>query len=218
MWYTVFAVFEGKPIIGIAGGIGSGKSFVAKVFGEEGCLIINSDEMVRKVYRDESVKHTLKQWWGKMVFDPNGDVDRSAIARKIFNFPAERVRLERLIHPIVNQYRERMMRTAAHDPKIRAYVWDTPLLFETELDKLCDVVVFVDSPVEERRRRVKGRGWDEKELSRRENTQMPLDTKASLSHYSLTNASDEGVEGVRKQVRDVLSRVLERVSAAPSGS
>src|SRR5438874_1785024 len=89
------AVFEGKPIIGIAGGIGSGKTFVAKMFGEEGCLVINSDDMVRRVYHDETVKHTLKQWWGKMIFEPNGEIDRSAVARKIFNFPSERVRLEK---------------------------------------------------------------------------------------------------------------------------
>ena len=81
--YNENAVFEGKPIIGLTGGIGSGKTFVAKMFGEQGCLVINSDEMVRHVYHDETVKHTLKQWWGKMVFEPNGDVDRKAIARKI---------------------------------------------------------------------------------------------------------------------------------------
>ena len=145
------AVFEGKPIIGIAGGIGSGKSFVAKLFGEQGCLVINSDEMVRRVYRDELVKHTLKHWWGKMVFEPNGEIDRSAVARKIFNIPSEKTRLERLIHPIVNRDREHLMNAAAHDPAIRAYVWDTPLLFETELNKACDAVVFVDSPRADRR-------------------------------------------------------------------
>ena len=59
-----------------AGGIGSGKTFVAKMFGEEGCLVINSDDMVRRVYHDETVKHTLKQWWGKMIFEPNGEIDR----------------------------------------------------------------------------------------------------------------------------------------------
>ena len=50
--YNGRPVFEGKPIIGIAGGIGSGKTFVAKLFGEEGCLVINSDEMVHHVYRE----------------------------------------------------------------------------------------------------------------------------------------------------------------------
>jgi dephospho-CoA kinase len=209
-------VFEGKPIIGIAGGIGSGKTFVGKLFGEEGCLVINSDEMARKVYLDEQVKHTLRQWWGKMVFEPNGDLDRSAVARKIFNIPSERTRLERLVHPIINQQREKLMNAAAHDPNIRAYIWDTPLLFETELNKHCDAVVFVDSPPEVRLQRVQARGWNEEELARREKSQMPLDTKRKISDYSLPNGvgpdSAGDVQVVREQVRDVLSRILERVA------
>src|SRR5256885_17123393 len=105
-------MFAGKPIIGIAGGIGSGKSTVAQAVGEMGCLVINSDQMARDAYKDPSVKSTLKQWWGKLVFDPSGEVDRSAVARKIFNYPSERQRLERLIHPIVNEHREKLMKSA----------------------------------------------------------------------------------------------------------
>ena len=206
-------MFEGKPIIGLAGGIGSGKTFVAKIFGEEGCLVIHSDEMVKHVYRDETVKHTLKQWWGKMVFDPNGDVDRSAIARKIFTFPSERQRLERLIHPLVNEHRQHLMKAAAHDPAIKAYVWDTPLLFETDLNKHCDAVVFMEADLATRLERVKGRGWDEQELKRRENLQMTLDSKAKISDYSIANPAGQEVAEVRRQVREVLSRILERVAA-----
>jgi dephospho-CoA kinase len=209
-------VFEGKPIIGVAGGIGSGKTFVSKLFADEGCLVINSDEMVRQAYKDSTVKHTLKQWWGKMVFDPTGEIDRAAIARKIFNFPSERARLERLIHPIVNETRKHMMKAAALDEKIKAYVWDTPLLFETELNKLCDAVVFVDTPTEVRLKRVHSRGWDADELARRENSQMPLDKKAQISDYSIANsAGAEDADLVRSQVREVLSRILERVATAP---
>lgn len=207
-------MFHNKPIIGLAGGIGSGKTFVAKLFGEEGCLVVNSDEMVRHAYRDEQVKHTLKQWWGPMVFDPNGDVDRSAIARKIFNIPSERTRLERLIHPIVNQRREQFMNSAANDSAIRAYVWDTPLLFETNLNRACDAVVFVQASLEDRQRRVRSRGWDDQELARRENSQMPLDSKAKIADYSVANGADgQSVDPVRRQVREVLSQILERVAA-----
>jgi len=212
-------VFEGKPIIGVAGGIGSGKTFVSRIFAEEGCLVINSDDMVRQAYKDSTVMHTLKQWWGKMVFDPTGEIDRSAIARKIFNYPSERTRLERLIHPIVNENRKHMMNAAAQDPNIKAYVWDTPLLFETELNKLCDAVVFVETPQELRLKRVHGRGWNADELARRENSQMPLDKKAQISDYSIANSADaedaDSVHQVRRQVREVLSRILERVATAP---
>src|SRR5262245_17843731 len=117
-------MFSGKPIIGIAGGIGSGKSFVASLLSEMNCLVINSDEMVRQAYKDPLVKQSLRQWWGKLVFDPSGEVDRSAVARKIFTLPSERQRLERLIHPIVSERRKMVMKQAAADPKIVAFIWD----------------------------------------------------------------------------------------------
>jgi dephospho-CoA kinase len=109
-----------------------------------------------------------------------------------------------------------MMNAAAQNPNIKGYVWDTPLLFETELNKLCDAVVFVDTPVELRLKRVHVRGWDADELARRENSQMPLDKKARISDYSIANSADaeeaSSVQMVRSQVREVLSRILERVA------
>ena len=200
-------MFSGKPIIGIAGGIGSGKTFVASLLAEKNCLVINSDEMVKQAYRDPGIKQALRQWWGKLVFDPSGDVDRSAVARKVFTMPSERHRLERLIHPIVNEQRKLAMNQAAANPKIVAFVWDTPLLFETELNKLCDAVIFVDTPIDLRVQRLKDtRGWDQTELERRENSQMPLDKKRELSQYVVVNAAD--ADAVRGQVTEVLSRIL----------
>jgi dephospho-CoA kinase len=100
-----------------------------------------------------------------------------------------------------------------------AYVWDTPLLLEAGLGPMCDAVVFVDAPFEERLGRVRGRsGWDEAELLRREKSQMPLDTKKALSDYVVTNAADadhgpSASAGLREQVRRVLSQILTRPNA-----
>jgi len=210
-------MFSGKPIIGIAGGIGSGKSFVASLLAERNCLVINSDEMVKQAYKDPGIKQALRQWWGKLVFDPSGEVDRSAVARKVFTMPSERQRLERLIHPIVNERRKQAMNHAAANPKIVAFVWDTPLLFETELNKLCDAVIFVDTPVNVRVQRLKEtRGWDQAELERRENSQMSLDKKRSLSHYVVVNAAD--ADSVRGQVTEVLSRILAGTPPTPAAA
>ena len=200
---------RGKPIIGIAGGIGSGKSFVAQLFGELGCLVISSDDQVREAYRDSTVVATLRQWWGDEVLTPVGEVNKRVIAAKVFGQPVERERLEKLLHPMVNRARERLMEAAATDPKVPAYVWDTPLLFETGLNAKCDTVVFVDAPQALRLARVTAsRGWDAGELARRENSQMPLDTKRKLSQYVVENTAD--ADAVRGQVRAVLSRILER--------
>src|SRR5215213_3122778 len=163
-------MYAGKPIIGLAGGIGTGKSYIAQMFAEAGCMVISSDEIIRQAYKDSIIKQTLKKWWGQMVFSPNGEIDRSAVARKVFSRPEDRKKLEQLLHPYANQVRERMMQQAAEDPNIKAFVWDTPLLMETGLNKLCDKVVFVEAPIEDRLARVKeGRNWSGADLAEREN-------------------------------------------------
>ena len=206
-------MFGGKPIIGIAGGIGSGKSFIAKLFGELGALVVDSDQQVREAYQDAGVKKVLRDWWGEGVFDERGDVSRSAVGRRVFADPAERVRLEGLIHPRVNEARKRQMNEAAGDPQVVAYVWDTPLLFEAGLAGECDAVVFVEAPLEERARRVRlARGWDEAELLRRQKLQWPLDKKRRISDYVVTNTAD--ADYARGQVRDVLHQILARTSNA----
>lgn len=213
--YNVRAVYAGKPIIGIAGGIGSGKSTVARHFGEMGCTIIDSDAMVRQAYKDTQVKATLRKWWGDLIFDPKGEIDRSAVWRKVVERPPERRKLEQFIHPIVNEHRERLMKRAAEDPQVVAFVWDTPLLFETGLNSHCDAVVFVDAPGEVRETRVaQARGWSPAELAERENLQMPLDKKREISDHTIVNTADE--DFVRRQVRDVLSRILAGFPVKPS--
>ena len=198
-------MFAGKPIIGIAGGIGSGKSFVASLFGELGCMVISSDSQVAEAYRDPIVKDVLKKWWGEGVVKADGQVDKRFIGAKVFADPAERRRLEELLHPIVAAARQRAMEGAGED--VKAFVWDTPLLFETGLNKQCDVVVFVDAPPAVRIKRLaENRRWDEAELARREKSQWPLDKKAAISDYVISNTADAG--SAREQVKDLLPRIL----------
>ena len=200
-------MFRGKPIIGIAGGIGSGKTFVAKLFGEFGALVISSDEQVTAAYRDPQVRQTLRQWWGDEVIRPDGEINRRLIGGKIFADPAERKRLEELLHPRVHAAREDVMSNSADDPSVVAFVWDTPLLFETDLHQECDAVVFVDAPLETRLARVtKTRNWDAGELARRENSQWGLDRKRDFADYVISNTA--GADFARGQVQDVLSRIL----------
>jgi dephospho-CoA kinase len=200
-------VFAGKPIIGLAGGIGSGKSTVARLFGEMGCLVLSADEAVADAYRDPAVKSTLREWWGDEVFDNRGEVERRALGRIVFENPEAKRRLEGLIHPLVARQRQRAMEVAAGDAQVIAYVWDIPLLFEVGLDRQCDAIVFVEAPFEDRLRRVRaGRGWDDVELVRREKLQQPLDNKREMSNYIVQNTADVGF--ARKQVRDVLCAIL----------
>jgi dephospho-CoA kinase len=211
-------VFANKPIIGLAGGIGSGKSFIAGLFAEQGCLVLSADEHVREVYRDPAVRETLKGWWGEGVFNSRGELDRRAVARLIFDDPGERKRLEALVHPRVAALRDAAMRAAADDTQVLAFVWDIPLLFEAGLAGACDAVVFVDAPRAERLGRLgRTRGWDDAELTRREKLQRPLDIKRQMSNYMVQNTADVGF--ARRQVREVLSEILaSSAMIAPSES
>jgi dephospho-CoA kinase len=200
-------VYNQKPIIGIAGGIGSGKSFVARLFGELGCLVVHADDQVKQAYNDPIILQTLRNWWGPTVFKPDGGIDRPAIARRIFANSADRVKLEQLLHPWVARDRDEIMKRVADDPAIVAFIWDTPLLFETGLEKECDALVYVDADDELRRKRVSDtRNWDQTEIIRREKLQWPLDKKRKMSHYVVVNTADAAKS--RSQVREILSRIL----------
>jgi dephospho-CoA kinase len=207
--HTGYPLFNGKPIIGILGGIGSGKSFVARLFGDLGCLVIDSDEQVALAYRREDVKRTMVAWWGQQTYHPDGRLNRRAIAQRVFAHEAERARLEGLLHPIVAGMRDAAM--AAAPPETVAFVWDTPLLVEAGYADRCDALVFVDVPDEMRLERVRTtRGWTEADWRRREKLQMPLDIKRRMAKYIIRNTA--GADDVRLQVRQVLSRILAETS------
>jgi dephospho-CoA kinase len=116
--------------------------------------------------------------------------------------------LEQLLHPWVDRARERAMSAAADDPQVLAFIWDTPLLFETGLNRQCDAVVFVETARALRLERLRtSRGWDAAELDRREKSQWPLDKKREMSDYVVVNTADAD-DDVRSQVRETLSRIL----------
>lgn len=231
-------MYQGIPIIGIVGGVGSGKSYVAKMFGDYGCCVIHSDEQVALAYQQPAVREALRQRWGDATFNPDGTLNRKRVAERIFASTDERQWLEGVIHPVVAQLRDvTMAEAAATQPRPVAFIWDTPLLFEVGLHQQCDAVVFVETPLDVRLERVRrSRGWDAAELARRENSQWPLDKKRDLSHYTVTNAAESaasypasavpalptdvkppeaaengnttGSVGLRRQVCSVLSRVI----------
>jgi dephospho-CoA kinase len=209
-------MFAGKPIIGIVGGIGSGKSFVADLLKEQGCLVIHSDELVRDAYHLPEVKDALRLWWGPAVFGSDGQVNRRAIAQRVFDNADERERLEKLLHPIVDRRRGEIMAQNSGKSQVLAYVWDTPLLVETGLNSQCDAIIYVEASDALRLARLKAsRGWDGAELIRRENLQLPLDKKREISEYVVVNTAD--ADYARGQVEDVLSRIRGKWDPKPAG-
>ncbi len=153
-------------MIGLVGGIGSGKSLVGAMLAELGCLVCHSDELARAAFADPAIRAELVRRWGEGVLDPSGGIDRRAVAGKVFADPAERKRLESLVHPWIEAARRKLF--AAAPPDTRALVIDAPLLLEVGLDRECDAVFYIDSPRPDRLRRLaEARGWDSAELERR---------------------------------------------------
>jgi dephospho-CoA kinase len=199
----------GQPaVIGVAGGIGAGKSAVAAALADLGCIVIDSDKEARALLTRDDVKRELVSWWGPSVLNERGEVDRSAVARIVFSDEAQRRRLEGLTHPMLRTNRERV-KALARERGAPAVVLDAPLLFEAGLDAECDAVIFVDAPREVRLDRVvASRGWDEAELDRREKSQWPLEDKRSRSDYVVRN--DRGTASLREAVARILDDILTR--------
>lgn len=202
---------EPVPVIGLVGGVGSGKSAVARAFEKLGCVVSDSDKAVREVLARPEVVDALVGWWGRGILDSENRVDRKKIADVVFKDDYERRRLEALIHPLVRESRGVLIERARAEGA-RGVIVDAPLLFEAGVDAECDAVVFVEATRAARLGRVReGRGWDEAELDRREKAQMPLDEKRRRSDHVLVNNGTLGelesrvaklLAAIRKHSRD----------------
>ena len=202
------------PTLGLAGAPGSGKSTVARILASLGCVVADSDDLAHHAYNDPVIRRQLLTWWGDRVRDCHGchaevngtpaPVDRKLIAAIVFDSPAERARLQSLLHPWIAKRRSELF--AAAPPGTRALVIDAPLLFEVGLDAQCSSVIYVDSPIETRLARVHAtRGWSPADLARREAAQWPLDRKRASAHHVIHNDGDPA--SLRAQVCAVLDEV-----------
>jgi dephospho-CoA kinase len=201
-----------KPVIGLAGGIGSGKSTVAKIMSELGAGVIRSDDLASVEIDAPDVRDVLRQWWGGEVFAADGLPDRQKVAAIVFADAAQRHRLEALIHPRVEVRRADLMVELEAQNKIRAIVLDSPLLYEVDLDLICDAVVFVDAELALREERSeKSRNWPAGELARREKTQQPLDMKRARADYTVDNNST--LAALRRQVEGVFAQIVSEAGA-----
>ena len=197
-----------KPIIGMVGGIGAGKTSVAQVMAELGGLIINADAHAREALQREDVRDRLVEVFGEELLTEQGEVNRARLADMIFSDERQRQIVESLVHPVVAARRQALIAQAQADGAVQFVVLDVPLLFEVRLEDECDAIVFVDTDRERRLQRLADtRGWTASELERREKNQIPLDRKREMSDYVIDNNATEAE--VRRHVQDVVERILE---------
>lgn len=204
---------KSMAVIGLVGGIGSGKSTVALAFEELGCVVSDSDKSGAEALRRPEIIKELVGWWGDEILNDSGQVDRKKVAGIVFRDPEQRTRLEGLVHPLIHAERHELIEKSRSNDDIRAVIVDAPLLFEAGVDSECDAVVFVQTPKRIRAQRVQEtRGWDESELDRREKAQLGLEQKRERADYIVANGGS--VDELMPQV----VRTLESIEESMMGS
>jgi dephospho-CoA kinase len=182
-------------VIGIVGGVASGKSLVAAQLARFGAIVLDADQVGHEVLLEEEVKRAVEQRWGQAVFDKNGEVSRASLAKIVFapppSGPAELEQLERIVHPrIGNRLRERIDELSC-DENVTVVVLDAPVMFKAGWDKYCNRILFVEVDRESRYERALGRGWDEETWKARENSQESLEDKRNRADVIIENSGSE---------------------------
>jgi len=183
----IYRLMALKPvIIGLTGGIGSGKTYVAGIFKGLGARIIDADGIAHKVIDQPTVRNALIRWYGRDILDKNGRIIRRKVAQVVFAEAKDICRLNRLTHPYIRKEILKQVKRASSS----VVVIDAPLLLESNLDKLCNYVVFIRTPDKLRLKRIMtSRGWTIAELRRRVRYQMPLSGKKSMANFVIDNKS-----------------------------
>ena len=199
----------GPLVLGVLGGIASGKSTAARLLAGPDGVVISADELAREALDSPAVLERVKTRFGAAAIGPDGRADRAELARLVFD--AERgpellAELEGWTHPLVRDRIGERLR-AARAAGASRIVLDVPLLLENDaqhgLARLCDVLVFVDVHDAERERRAQStRGWKSGEVARREALQLPLAVKKRRAHHVLPN--DQGLHELEEAVARLL--------------
>jgi len=178
-------------IIGLLGGVASGKSLVARQFARLGAGVLDADQTGHEVLRLPSIEAAVRHRWGEAVFGPDGRIDRARLARIVFaagtEAPRERESLEQLTHPeIARRLRQQAETLAAAGTALA--VLDAALLMETGWDTWCEKLVFVEAPREARLARAVARGWSKEDFAAREAAQESLDRKRASADVMIDNS------------------------------
>ncbi len=195
-----------KPIIGILGGIASGKSTVADEFAKMGCAVIDADKIAHDALENAEIKKKIIDLFGKDIISPSGKVDRKKLAEIVFENAEKLSRLNDIIHPVVIGQIEQLIEEYKHQNHIKAIVLDIPLLAEIGWTKRCDKVIFVDSNEKLRLERAKKLDYNKKQLKIREKFQISLDNKQKLADNTIENNSD--FSALVRQIADILSDII----------
>jgi dephospho-CoA kinase len=201
-------------VLGVTGGIGSGKSTVAELFRKRGARVIDADAVVRELYSGGELPRAIAARFGAHVVDGSGAVDRPALGAVVFADPEKRRELERMVHPAVR--REALARLEAwRGEGFRGIaVLDAALLVESDFEYPLDGLLVVTAPRSVRLDRLERRGTPREEAERRMGAQSDDQEKRARADFVVDNGGDLG--HLEREVDRVL-RELGRDDAGGSG-
>jgi dephospho-CoA kinase len=191
------------PVVGIVGGIGSGKSTVAAEFAAHGGHLIAADRLGHDALRQSDIQQAILARWGDRLLDGVQQIDRKKLAAIVFADANERRALEGMTHPYITQRIRDEITRARQRPEVRLIVLDAAVMLEAGWHNVCDHLVFVDAPHPVRLQRLKQRGWSGSEVADRENAQMSLVEKRGHADTVVNNSGTP--EGAAAQVREIMA-------------
>jgi dephospho-CoA kinase len=196
-------------VIGLTGGIGTGKSAASAFLRELGVTVIDADEGTRAVQAlGSDGLRRLVEAFGPRILTADGALDRAALGATVFADAAARQRLNAIVHPLVREWMADRLQEAAERGD-EAVVLDVPLLFETRGTEGLEAVILVYSPEElQLKRLVEQRGMDERAARERIAAQMPIDDKRRLASHVIVNT------GTLEDLRGAVQRTWADVLAA----
>lgn len=193
-------------LLGLTGGIATGKSTVSTLLKQLGAKIIDADELAREVVRPgQEAWREIIDAFGSTVVTEEGPIDRKKLRKIIFNKPAARKRLESIVHPRIQALaRQRIQALAAEGHEI--IIYEAPLLFENQVHHWLRPVILVTCDEITQRRRLRERdGLSEKEIEQHLSAQMSLEDKRQLADFIIENSGD--LEGLEQQVLALWGRI-----------
>ena len=158
-----------KPVIGLVGGIGAGKTTAAQCFARRGGKVIDADAFGHAALEQTEVVAKIVDRWGKSVQKADGALDRRVIGRIVFANPEERNALESMVFPFIRERCRAEIETGQRDPSVRFLLLDAAIMLEAGWNEKVDRLVYVDAPRGTRLDRVATRsGWSDADLMVRE--------------------------------------------------
>jgi dephospho-CoA kinase len=191
-------------VVGLTGGIATGKSTVAQMFKRCGAVIIDADQLARDVVRrGKPAWREIAKVFGEGVLNQNGSINRRALGTIVFHNRQKLRQLERIIHPRVAREQQRLVRGIAKRAPHAVVVYEVPLLFESGAHQRVDTIIVVTADRETQIARLKHRdGMTRTEALRRIKNQMPLAQKVRRADVVLDGTGDNAL--LRKDVRRLM--------------